>query len=106
MTIEDLTELDRRWSAFETTFKARFGAAPTTDAAFFIIGLEEKFTGNALEKEEKQAVITEGFFKVFSKQGFYTKLGKEWTLEKPMPDMKDAEKDAFFKLAILEYLRL
>jgi hypothetical protein len=100
-----------RWQKFSAEFREKFGKLPTTDSVFFIIGLEETYTGKALEKEEKTDVIAHGFYKVFEAKGYFQEVQgishpvtEKWKAIRQMPEMTDAERAVFFEQAILDYI--
>jgi len=102
--IEIATDIEERWTKFETTFEKKFQKKPTIETAFFIIALEHHFNGRLLEKAEKVHLIAEGFYITFEKQGYFSRnRDGTWKEEKPFPKLADAPREDFYRQAILSY---
>ncbi len=96
--------LDERWAQFETMFEKKFQKKPDIETAFFIIGLQHHFNGHALNRQEKERLIAEGFYIAFEKQGYFSRNHDgTWKAEKPFPELSDTSRDAFYRQAILFY---
>ncbi len=98
------TDIEERWTKFETTFEKKFQKKPTLETAFFIIALEHHFNGRLLEKAEKEHLIAEGFYITFEKQGYFSRNSDgTWKEEKPFPKLGGAPREDFYRQAILSY---
>ncbi len=102
--IDIAADIDARWAQFETMFEKKFQKKPSVETAFFIIGLQHHFSGNSLEKSEKEHLIAEGFCITFEKQGYFSRNSDgTWKAEKPFPELGGAPREAFYRQAILSY---
>jgi hypothetical protein len=96
--------LNARWRAFEKRFEAKFQKKPTIETALFIIGVENRFNGQAADKIQKEQFIAEGFHIAFEKRGYFERQSDgSWKELKPIPKLLPDEKDAFFREVILNY---
>ncbi|MFN3345995.1 MAG: hypothetical protein ACK4XY_07740 [Chloroherpetonaceae bacterium] len=101
---ELFTDIDKRWAEFEAMFKKKFQKTPSVETAFFIIGLQHRFNKHTLEKGEKEALIAEGFYITFEKQGYFSRNSDgTWKVAKPLPELSDMQREVFYRHAILSY---
>jgi hypothetical protein len=94
-----------RWENFAKEFEKKFAKKLTLETLYFMIGLEERYTGEAMDKTVKEEVISEGVRKILAAKNFYVKTSDGvWQETRPLPVMTEEEKEQFFRIAALDYL--
>ncbi len=106
LAIDD-AELDRAWADLASWWQARFARDLSVESALFLVGIQSRGRGftDRLRKEEKQDLIMEGTWVVFSAVGIANldELRGTWERAAPMPVMSVSAQEKLLRSALVRY---
>lgn len=106
LAIDD-DELDRAWADLASWWQTRFSLDLSVESALFLVGIQSRGRGftERLRKEEKQDLIMEGTWVVFSAVGIANldELRGTWERAAPMPVMSVSAQEKLLRSALVRY---